>query len=93
LGALQFVEAAVRIAGILLDLKMPKVDGMEVLRRVKGDPKLKNIPIVILTSSREDCDMVKGYNLGASAFVVKPVRFNEFVEAVNEPPPEPSVAS
>lgn len=84
-------------AAVLLDLKMPKVDGMEVLRRVKSDPHLKTIPMVILTSSREEHDLVEGYGLGANAYVVKPVRFNEFVEAVsvlgifwalvNEPPP------
>jgi CheY-like chemotaxis protein len=83
-------------AAVLLDLKMPKVDGMEVLRRVKSDPDLRTVPIVILTSSREEHDLVEGYGLGANAYVVKPVRFNEFVEAVsvlgifwalvNEPP-------
>jgi DNA-binding response OmpR family regulator len=62
---------------------MPKVDGMEVLRRVKSDPRLKTIPIVILTSSREEQDLVGGYGLGANAYVVKPVRFDEFVEAVS----------
>jgi CheY-like chemotaxis protein len=83
-------------AAVLLDLKMPKVDGMDVLRKVKSDPNLKTIPIVILTSSREERDLVDGYGLGANAYVVKPVRFNDFVEAVsllgmfwaliNEPP-------
>jgi CheY-like chemotaxis protein len=83
-------------AAVLLDLKMPKVDGLEVLRRVKSDPQLKSIPIVILTSSREEHDLVAGYGLDANAYVVKPVRFNQFVEAVsvlgifwalvNEPP-------
>jgi CheY-like chemotaxis protein len=85
-------------AVILLDLKMPKVDGLEVLRRVKADDKLKAIPVVILTSSREDRDLVEGYRLGVNAYVVKPVRFNDFLEAVshlgvfwaliNELPPE-----
>jgi CheY-like chemotaxis protein len=70
-------------AVILLDLKMPKVDGLEVLRRVKSDDKLKTIPVVILTSSREERDLVEGYRLGVNAYVVKPVRFNEFVEAVS----------
>ena len=85
-------------AVILLDLKMPRVDGMEVLRRIKSDGNLRTIPVVILTSSREDRDLVEGYVLGANAYVVKPVHFSEFVEAVshlgifwtriNEPPPE-----
>jgi CheY-like chemotaxis protein len=70
-------------AVILLDLKMPKVDGLEVLRRVKSDDRLKNIPVVILTSSREERDLVEGYRLGVNAYVVKPVRFNEFLEAVS----------
>jgi CheY-like chemotaxis protein len=83
---------------VLLDLKMPKLDGLEVLRRIKSDAKLKTIPIVILTSSREERDIVESYRLGVNAYVVKPVRFQDFVEAVshlavfwaliNEPPPE-----
>ncbi len=82
---------------VLLDLKLPKVDGLEVLRRMKGDESLKMIPVVILTSSREDKDMVEGYRLGTNAYVVKPVDFHQFVEAIkhvgafwsviNEPPP------
>jgi CheY-like chemotaxis protein len=82
---------------ILLDLKMPKVDGIEVLRQVKCDPRLRAIPIVMLTSSREENDVIRTYNLGVNAYVVKPVVFNEFMEAVralgqfwaviNEPPP------
>lgn len=85
-------------AVILLDLKMPKVDGLEVLRQLKADPKLKVIPVVVMTSSREEQDLVRSYHLGVNAYVVKPVRFEEFVEAVrqvgafwavlNEPPPE-----
>jgi CheY-like chemotaxis protein len=84
-------------AVILLDLKMPKVDGLEVLRQIKGDPDLKVIPVVMMTSSREEQDLVKSYHLGVNAYVVKPVGFHEFVEAVkmvggfwammNEPPP------
>ena len=84
-------------AVILLDLKMPKVDGLEVLRQIKGDPDLKIIPVVMMTSSREEQDLVKSYHLGVNAYVVKPVGFHEFVEAVkmvggfwammNEPPP------
>ena len=82
---------------ILLDLKMPKVDGLEVLRQVKGDPGLKTIPVVMLTSSREEQDVLLTYDLGVNAYVVKPVVFSDFVNAVkvlgqfwaviNEPPP------
>jgi CheY-like chemotaxis protein len=85
-------------AVILLDLKMPKVDGIEVLRQIKGDPLLKMIPVVVMTSSREEQDVLKSYQLGVNAYVVKPVQFQEFVEAVkqlgmfwailNEPPPD-----
>ena len=69
---------------VLLDLKMPKVDGLEVLRRIKGDDALRQIPVVMLTSSREENDLVESYRLGANAYVVKPVEFNRFVEAVRE---------
>ena len=82
---------------MLLDLKMPKVDGIEVLRKVKSDPAIRAIPIVVLTSSREEQDLVRSYDLGVNAYVVKPVDFPEFVQAVrvlggfwavlNEPPP------
>lgn len=82
---------------LLLDLKMPKVDGIEVLRQVKSDPALKTIPVVVLTSSREEQDLVRTYDLGVNAYVVKPVDFHQFIEAVkviggfwavvNEPPP------
>jgi CheY-like chemotaxis protein len=84
-------------AVVLLDLKMPKVDGIEVLRQMKSDPQLKMIPVVVLTSSREEQDLVNSYELGVNAYIVKPVGFKEFVEAVkqvgvfwamfNEPPP------
>ncbi len=84
-------------AVVLLDLKMPKVDGLQVLREVKGDDRLKMIPIVVLTSSREEKDLIESYRLGVNAYVVKPVDFQQFVEAVkelgvfwavvNEPPP------
>jgi len=67
---------------ILLDLKMPKVDGIEVLRQVKSDPGLKTIPVVMLTSSREEQDVVRTYDLGVNAYVVKPVVFSDFMEAV-----------
>lgn len=85
------------LAVILLDLKLPKVDGLEVLRAIKSDPHLKLIPVVILTSSREERDLVESYRLGVNAYVVKPVAFKEFMKAVeelgvfwaliNEPPP------
>jgi len=84
-------------AVMLLDLKMPRVDGLEVLRQVKSDPELKSIPVVVLTSSREEKDVRQTYALGANAYVVKPVRFESFLEAIkavgvfwavlNEPPP------
>jgi len=84
-------------AVMLLDLKLPLVDGMEVLKQVKTDEKLKLIPVVVLTSSREEKDMVSSYKLGVNAYVVKPVDFHEFVNAIkelgifwaviNEPPP------
>ncbi len=84
-------------AVVLLDLKMPKVDGTEVLRVMKEDPRLRGIPVVMLTSSREEGDLVRSYQLGVNAYVVKPVAFNEFVQAIkalglfwlviNEPPP------
>lgn len=85
-------------AVILLDLKLPKINGLEVLKTIRGDDKLKMIPVVILTSSREESDLIEGYRLGVNAYVVKPVDFNEFVRAIktlglfwaiiNEPPPE-----
>ena len=82
---------------VLLDLKLPKVDGMEVLREIKNDPRTKVIPVVILTSSREEKDVVNGYQLGVNAYIQKPVDFEQFRESikqlglfwlvVNEPPP------
>ena len=82
---------------VLLDLKLPKIDGLEVLEQVKGDANLRHIPIVMLTSSREEQDLVRSYELGVNAFVVKPVDFKEFFKAIqdlgvfwailNEPPP------
>jgi CheY-like chemotaxis protein len=85
------------LAVILLDLKLPKVDGLEVLRIIKSDERLKFTPVVVLTSSREERDLVESYRLGVNAYVVKPVDFSEFMKAVeqlgafwaivNEPPP------
>lgn len=69
---------------VLLDLKMPKVDGLDVLREMKGDPRLKVVPVVVMTSSREDADLRKCYELGVNAYVVKPVKFVEFVDAVRQ---------
>jgi CheY-like chemotaxis protein len=69
---------------ILLDLKMPKVDGLEVLQQIKADEKLKLIPVVMLTSSSEETDLVKSYRLGVNAYVVKPVDFNQFVEVIKQ---------
>jgi CheY-like chemotaxis protein len=85
------------LAVILLDLKLPKVDGLEVLRIIKADAELRFIPVVVLTSSREEPDMIESYRLGVNAYVVKPVKFCDFMSAVkelgafwaiiNEPPP------
>lgn len=69
-------------AVILLDLKMPKVDGLEVLRTIKADAELRMIPVVVMTSSREEQDLVKSYELGANGYVVKPLDFSAFVEAI-----------
>lgn len=84
-------------AVILLDLKMPKVDGLEVLRVIKSDPVLRLIPVVVMTSSREERDVLESYQLGVNAYVVKPLEFDQFTNAVvqlgafwavvNEPPP------
>ncbi len=84
-------------AVMLLDLKLPKVDGLEVLKQIKSEEKLSMIPVVVLTSSKEEKDMVASYRLGVNAYVVKPVDFHEFVNAIkelgvfwaviNEPPP------
>ncbi|WP_407530521.1 response regulator [Methylobacterium oryzisoli] len=90
-------DDVVEPAVVLLDLKLPKVDGLEVLAAAKGDPRTRAIPVVMLTSSREESDLVRSYELGVNAFVVKPVGFKEFFGAIqdlgvfwavlNEPPP------
>jgi CheY-like chemotaxis protein len=82
---------------VILDLKMPKIDGLEVLRRIKTDPNLRCLPVVMLTSSREEQDLARSYQLGVNAYVVKPVDFQQFLASVkqlgifwaivNEPPP------
>jgi two-component system response regulator len=69
---------------ILLDLKLPKVDGLEVLQKVKSDERLKTIPVVILTSSREETDIIKSYQLGVNSYIVKPVDFEHFSRSVSE---------
>ncbi len=69
---------------ILLDLKLPKVDGLEVLKRVKTDPRTRSIPVVVLTSSKEQRDVVESYQLGVNSYIVKPVNFERFAEAVKE---------
>jgi CheY-like chemotaxis protein len=82
---------------VLLDIKMPRLDGLEVLKQMKSNEKFKKIPVVLLTSSRDDKDLLKGYEFGCNAYVVKPVQFQDFVSAIkelgifwaviNEPPP------
>jgi len=69
---------------ILLDLKLPKVDGIEVLHRIKGDPKTRLITVVVLTSSREESDLISSYNLGVNSYIRKPVDFDQFVETVRQ---------
>lgn len=69
---------------ILLDLKLPKVNGIEVLERIKGDERTKNIPVVVLTSSREDSDLTRCYELGVNSYIVKPVEFENFIKAISD---------
>ncbi|MGO8916828.1 MAG: response regulator [Stellaceae bacterium] len=104
--ALDFVFAAGAYAGrsiqsgpkvVLLDLRLPKVDGLEVLRKMKADDRTKRIPVVVMTSSKEDCDVIESYNRGVNSFISKPVEFHAFAETVarlglywllvNRPPP------
>jgi CheY-like chemotaxis protein len=91
--ALEFIFATGAHAGrklengpkvILLDLKLPKIDGLEVLRRVKSDPRTRMIPVVVLTSSKEQPDVMECYNLGVNSYIVKPVNFERFASAVSE---------
>ena len=87
---------------VLLDLKLPKVDGIEVLRQIKSDPRTRTLPVVIMTSSKEERDVVNGYDLGANSYIQKPVDFTQFRDTVkqaglywlvtNQPPPSNGVA-
>ena len=83
-GAYVGRDPAERPALVLLDLKLPKIDGLEVLKRLRADPRTSLLPVVVLTSSREDQDLVRSYSLGANSYVRKPVDFNQFVEAVRQ---------
>lgn len=102
--ALEYLEKAAAHTNILptvtlLDLNLPKIDGLELLRRVRADPRLRRLPIVILTSSKEEQDVIKSYDLGANSYIQKPVDFEQFTAAVrqlglywlllNEPAPRP----
>jgi two-component system response regulator len=106
--ALEFVFATDRYAGrdvdhgprvVLLDLKLPKVDGLEVLRRIRADPRTRTLPVVVLTSSNQERDVTEAYALGVNSYIVKPVDFDRFAQAIrelglywmvlNEPPIEP----
>lgn len=96
-GAYAGRDRAIMPAVILLDLKLPRVDGLEVLQRIRSEERTKLLPVVILTSSKEEKDLISGYKLGANSYIRKPVDFNQFIEAVrqlglywlilNEPPP------
>lgn len=83
--ALQFLQEADQLPKlVLLDLKLPKVDGLEVLRTLKGDPRTQSVPIVVLSSSRQHSDLVESYKHGANSYIVKPVDFEKFVDAVQQ---------
>ncbi|WP_193369458.1 response regulator [Pelagibius marinus] len=83
-GAYEGRDVSILPQLVLLDLKLPKIDGLEVLRRIRGAERTKFLPVVILTSSREDQDLVEGYRLGANSYVRKPVNFDEFLEAARQ---------
>ncbi|HEX9046916.1 MAG TPA: response regulator [Verrucomicrobiae bacterium] len=83
--ALEYLSRAPALpAVILLDLKLPRVDGLEVLRQVRGTPRFRRLPVVVLTSSKEEQDVVKSYDLGANSYIRKPVDFAQFTEAVKQ---------
>jgi two-component system response regulator len=83
-GAFAGIDAAASLKLVLLDLKLPLVSGLEVLERIKGDARLRKIPVVVLTSSREEPDIQRSYELGVNSYIVKPVDFEKFVEAVDQ---------
>jgi two-component system response regulator len=83
-GAFAERNAAEQPKVVLLDLKLPKVDGLEVLRRIKSDPRTRDVPVVVLTSSREQRDVTECYHLGANSYIVKPVNFDRYAEAVRD---------
>ena len=83
-GTFERRDPAESPALVLLDLKLPKVDGLEILRRVKADERTKMIPVVVMTSSKEDRDLVESYKLGVNSYIAKPVEFEKFLEAVQQ---------
>lgn len=83
-GAFSDRDVSVMPEVILLDLKLPKIDGLEVLKRIRSDRRTKILPVVILTSSKEESDLITGYTLGANSYIRKPVNFNQFVEAIRQ---------
>jgi CheY-like chemotaxis protein len=83
-GAYSGRDTSVLPGLVLLDLKLPRIDGLEVLRRMRGDERTKRIPVVVLTSSKEEQDVIRSYDLGANSYIRKPVNFNQFTEAVRQ---------